>query len=326
MNEKTLEPVSLSFEDAALVQTLIGPQGSHLELIGRKTGTRIEVRGSTLTLFGDDPEGTGVAKSCLRQMYELLRSGHKLHPQDVDCALRVLGREPGADLKRFFKENVYVVSPRRTISPRTLSQRDYLHAIRSNDLSFGIGPAGTGKTYLAVAMAVSEFLQKKVKRVVLTRPAVEAGERLGFLPGDMVEKVNPYLRPLYDALYDMLDFNRVQDMLKTGEIEIAPLAFMRGRTLNNAFVILDEAQNTTPEQMKMFLTRLGFGSRAVVTGDVTQIDLPGTTRSGLGEARKILAGVRGIGMITFDEEDVIRHPLVGRIVQAYERYGAGEKA
>jgi len=324
MSETNRAPISLRFEDTSLVQTLIGPQGSHLELIGRKTGTRIEVQGSTLTLFGPDPEGTGTAESCLRQMYELLRSGHKLHPQDVDFALRVLDREPGADLKRFFKENLYVVSPRKTISPKTLNQRDYLHAIRNNDLAFGIGPAGTGKTYLAVAMAVSEFLQKKVKRVVLTRPAVEAGERLGFLPGDLIEKVNPYLRPLYDALYDMLDFDRVQEMLKAGTIEIAPLAFMRGRTLNNAFVILDEAQNTTPEQMKMFLTRLGFGSRAVVTGDVTQIDLPGKAPSGLVQARKILAGVQGIGMVQFDDEDVIRHPLVGRIVQAYERHGSGE--
>jgi phosphate starvation-inducible PhoH-like protein len=323
MSETNQTPAILEFEDGSVVQTLAGPHGAHLEVIGQKTGTRIEVRGSVLTLHGGD---LGMAESCLRQLYDLVRLGHRLHPRDVDCALHVLARDPGADLNRFFKENLYVISPRKTISPKTLNQRDYLHAIRSHDLSFGIGPAGTGKTYLAVAMAVSEFLQKKVKRVVLTRPAVEAGERLGFLPGDLAEKVNPYLRPLYDALNDMLDFNRVQDMLQVGEIEVAPLAFMRGRTLNNAFVILDEAQNTTPEQMKMFLTRLGFGSRAVVTGDVTQIDLPGKAPSGLVQARTILSGVRGIGMVEFDEDDVIRHPLVGRIVQAYERHEAKRRA
>jgi phosphate starvation-inducible protein PhoH and related proteins len=201
-----------------------------------------------------------------------------------------------------------------------LGQRDYLLAIANNDMVFGIGPAGTGKTYLAVAMAISSLLQKRVKRLVLARPAVEAGEKLGFLPGDLMEKVNPYLRPLYDALHDMLDFKRVQEMIETGVIEVAPLAFMRGRTLNNSFIILDEAQNTTPEQMKMFLTRMGFGSKAVVTGDITQIDLPGSTKSGLVQASKILRGVEGVSFISFTDADVIRHPLVGRIVLAYERH------
>jgi phosphate starvation-inducible PhoH-like protein len=238
----------------------------------------------------------------------------------VDCAWRILLREPGSDIRRIFQDTVYVASPKKTIAPKTISQRDYLAAIRENDLVFAIGPAGTGKTYLAVALAVSALMRREVKRIVLARPAVEAGEKLGFLPGDLAEKVNPYLRPLYDALNDMLDFARVQEMLQTGIIEVAPLAFMRGRTLNDAFVILDEAQNTTPEQMKMFLTRLGFGSRCVVTGDVTQIDLPTHSKSGLVEARGILDGVEGIRFVQFHEEDVVRHPLVGRIVQAYDRH------
>ena len=201
-----------------------------------------------------------------------------------------------------------------------MTQREYLHSLRELDLTLGIGPAGTGKTYLAVAVGVSLFLQKKVKRLILTRPAVEAGEKLGFLPGDLVEKINPYLRPLYDALHDMLDYTKVQEMIGTGAIEIAPLAFMRGRTLNNAFVILDEAQNTSPEQMKMFLTRLGYGSRAVVTGDITQIDLPGHIGSGLVQAMEVLKDVQGVAMIHFTEADVIRHPLVGRIVRAYDQH------
>jgi len=205
------------------------------------------------------------------------------------------------------------------VVPRTATQREYLAAIRRHDLVFGIGPAGTGKTYLAVAMGVGLLLERRVKRLILTRPAVEAGEKLGFLPGDMVEKVNPYLRPLYDALNDMLDFRKVREMLDTGVIEVAPLAFMRGRTLNDALIILDEAQNTTPEQMKMFLTRLGLSSKAVVTGDVTQIDLPPRSMSGLIEARRVLQNVRGIAFVSFSDADVIRHPLVGRIVQAYER-------
>lgn len=325
--EKVLSPTKLEFDDGRMAGELFGPQNQHLKLLGERLGVRIDSRGSAVTIHGpeDGEERECLAAQVLSQLYAMIRKGRSVHPQDVDFACRILERTPSADVDEVFKCDVYATSGKRTVSPKSVNQREYLDAIREADLTFGIGPAGTGKTYLAVAMAVSEFLQKKVKRVVLTRPAVEAGERLGFLPGDLAEKVNPYLRPLYDALYDMLDFNRVQDMLQTGEIEIAPLAFMRGRTLNNAFVILDEAQNTTPEQMKMFLTRLGFGSRAVVTGDVTQIDLPGKAPSGLVQARKILSGVRGIGMVEFDEEDVIRHPLVGRIVQAYERHGSGNE-
>ncbi len=309
----------LEFSDSDLANKLFGPQGGNLTLLMEKAGVRIETRGSMATIVGES-HSVDIAASVLTQLYGLIKEGRHVHPQDVDCAWRILLREPAAEVRRIFQDTVYVASPKKTIAPKTLSQRDYLAAIRENDLVFAIGPAGTGKTYLAVALAVSALMRREVKRIVLARPAVEAGEKLGFLPGDLAEKVNPYLRPLYDALHDMLDFARVQDMLQTGVIEVAPLAFMRGRTLNDAFVILDEAQNTTPEQMKMFLTRLGFGSRCVVTGDVTQIDLPTQTKSGLVEARGILDGVQGIRFVQFHEEDVIRHPLVGRIVHAYERH------
>ncbi|MDP3427362.1 MAG: PhoH family protein [Humidesulfovibrio sp.] len=314
----------LEFKDSELANKLFGPQAGNLAMLAEKTGVAVDTRGSTATLTGA-PEAVDLAASVLTQLYGLIQEGKAVHPQDVDCACRILLREPGADIRRIFLDTVYVASPRKTIAAKTISQRDYLMSIRENYLVFAVGPAGTGKTYLAVALAVSALMKREVKRIILARPAVEAGEKLGFLPGDLAEKVNPYLRPLYDALHDMLDFARVQDMLATGVIEVAPLAFMRGRTLNDAFVILDEAQNTTPEQMKMFLTRLGFGSRCVVTGDVTQIDLPTQTRSGLVEARGILAGVKGIGFVAFHEEDVIRHPLVGRIVQAYERHDQGRR-
>ena len=316
--------IPLTFEDIASARELFGPQEKNLRYIMTKTGVDIQTRSSSVFLSCEDEDQTELVRSCLTQLYEVVRSGHRIYSHDVDSALRVLAREPKTSLLAFFRDNHFVVSPKKTISPRTITQREYLSSIRKNDLTFGIGPAGTGKTYLAVAVAVSAFLKKEVKRVVLTRPAVEAGEKLGFLPGDLVEKITPYLRPLYDALHDMLEFERVQEMLETGLIEVAPLAFMRGRTLNNAFVILDEAQNTTPEQMKMFLTRLGFGSRAVVTGDVTQIDLPGRAPSGLVQAADILQNIEGIDFVHFQKEDVIRHPLVGRIVQAYERFSKAE--
>jgi phosphate starvation-inducible PhoH-like protein len=231
-----------------------------------------------------------------------------------------MARNPQADLGRLFAEQHFAVSPKKTITPRSVAQSDYLQAIRKKELVFGIGPAGTGKTYLAVAMAVAHLLEGKVERLILTRPALEAGEKLGFLPGDLAEKINPYLRPLYDALHEMLDFRRVQDMLENGVIEVAPLAFMRGRTLNRSFVILDEAQNTTPEQMKMFLTRIGFGSKAVVTGDITQIDLPSRVGSGLVQAQNVLREIPEIHFGYFSEQDVMRHELVGKIVQAYTRH------
>lgn len=312
--------LKLEFQDSEQARKLFGPHNAHLSLLSEMSGVAADSCGTTVTLRGADPAALDQAANCLAQLYGLLQGDQPLFLQDVEHAWRILCREPKADIRSIFKDVVYAVSPRRTITPRTVSQRTYLQAIRGNDLVFGIGPAGTGKTYLAMAMAVAALTRKEAKRLVLTRPAVEAGEKLGFLPGDMAEKVNPYLRPLYDALHDMLDFRKVQEMLETGVIEVAPLAFMRGRTLNDAFIILDEAQNTTPEQMKMFLTRLGFGSKAVVTGDITQIDLPIHSKSGLVQAEKILSSVSGLCFVHFHDEDVIRHPLVGRIVHAYERF------
>ena len=322
------EPIirKLEFEDGHAASRLFGPQGSHLKLLAEKSGVRVEQRGYSVTVLAADPDAepeADLVANVLTQLYELIKSGTNVYESDVDAAYRILLREPGTSLRKIFQDTIYAASPKKTISPKTLGQHAYLQAIRENDLVFGIGPAGTGKTYLAVAMAVAALSRREVKRIILTRPAVEAGEKLGFLPGDLAEKINPYLRPLYDALHDMLDFRKVQELLETDVIEIAPLAFMRGRTLNDAFVILDEAQNTTPEQMKMFLTRLGFGSKAVVTGDVTQVDLPQHQESGLMHTRRILEGVEGLAFVDFREDDVIRHPLVGRIVRAYDRHDSG---
>jgi phosphate starvation-inducible PhoH-like protein len=310
----------LEFDDSGLARDLFGPHNANLAFISEKTGALLNSRGNTLTVRAESRELLDQVAEVLTQLYGLLKKGVPVYPRDIEPALSHLAKSPGGKISQLFEDEIFVVSPKKTITPRTFTQREYLGAIRDKDLIFGVGPAGTGKTYLAVAMAVSDLLARRVKRLVLTRPAVEAGEKLGFLPGDMVEKVNPYLRPLYDALHDMLDFHRVREMLDEGVIEVAPLAFMRGRTLNEAFIILDEAQNTTPEQMMMFLTRFGFGSKAVVTGDITQIDLPKGAASGLIQAREILSGVPGLRFINFKEEDVIRHPLVGRIVQAYERF------
>ena len=323
----TLPTTKLEFDDGRMASQLFGPHGNHLKLLGERIGARIESRGNSVVInIPDGEEDKGdLAAQVLTQLYAMIKRGKKVHPQDVDFACRILERQPSADVGEVFNGDAYATSGRRSISPKSLNQREYLDAIREADMTFGIGPAGTGKTYLAVAMAVGALSRREVKRIVLTRPAVEAGEKLGFLPGDLADKINPYLRPLYDALHDMLDFTKVQDYQESGVIEVAPLAFMRGRTLNDAFIILDEAQNTTPEQMKMFLTRLGFGSKAVVTGDITQIDLPVNQKSGLLHARRILDGVKGVRFITFDEKDVIRHPLVGRIVRAYEAVeGNGE--
>jgi phosphate starvation-inducible PhoH-like protein len=260
------------------------------------------------------------ASRLLLELSRLLERGYRLRSEDVATAIRVLQENPAAALGDFFSAESGVVGSRRTVSPRSLNQQAYVKAMNEHDMVIAVGPAGTGKTYLAVAIAATALVEKQVKRLVLARPAVEAGEKLGFLPGDLAEKVNPYLRPLYDALYDMLGYEKVGRMLERGQIEVAPLAFMRGRTLNDAFVILDEAQNTTTEQMKMFLTRIGYNSKAVVTGDITQIDLPRSTTSGLREAIEVLAGVEGIKFIQFDEHDVVRHPLVQKIVSAYDRW------
>lgn len=318
-----MEQQILTFENADYARELFGPSNAHLASVAKMVDVRLESRGCELSIMGQDPAMVALVSRFFVQAYELIRTGYRLFCRDIEQGLRILLCDPSASLETYYRQASFSVSPRKTVCPKTVRQREYVHALREVDLTLGIGPAGTGKTYLAVAVAVSFFLQKKVKRLILTRPAVEAGEKLGFLPGDLVEKVNPYLRPLYDALHDMFEPSRVQEMIAAETIEIAPLAFMRGRTLNNAFIILDEAQNTSPEQMKMFLTRLGYGSRAVVTGDVTQIDLPAHMPSGLVQAMEVLVDVPGVSMVHFTEEDVIRHPLVGRIVKAYERHQRG---
>lgn len=316
----------LEFDDASLASALFGPHNAHLTALNRLSCARIDSCGSTLTVHCADPQIRSRLCNLFTQCYALLRRGYALTQQELLQAYTMLREDPGLELAAVYKDTVFLQSVRKSVISRNLAQKRYLYAMRGSEMVFAIGPAGTGKTYLAVAMAVSMLLQNRVKRIVLTRPAVEAGERLGFLPGDLAEKVNPYLRPLYDALHDMLPQPKVASMLETGLIEVAPLAFMRGRTLNDAFIILDEAQNTTREQMKMFLTRLGTDSRAVITGDITQIDLPAqtgrdaATRSGLVGAMQILTQTRGIAFIHFTEQDVVRHPLVSAIISAYDKY------
>jgi phosphate starvation-inducible PhoH-like protein len=299
------------------MRTLCGEHDTHLRLIEQKTGISIKARGNVFVLQGGSWE-IDLAEKVLNQLYELLKADYPLYVSDVDYAVRILSGDPTVDLKRIFRDQVFISSKKKVITPKTVNQKHYIDSIRKFDIVFGIGPAGTGKTYLAMAMAISSLIKKEVNRVVLARPAVEAGEHLGFLPGDLYEKVNPYLRPLYDALHDMMDFERGSRLIQQGIIEVAPLAFMRGRTLNDSFVILDEAQNATSEQMKMFLTRLGFSSKAVITGDITQTDLPNGKTSGLIEAGRILIGIKGISFTHFSKVDVIRHPLVQEIIEAYE--------
>jgi phosphate starvation-inducible PhoH-like protein len=265
------------------------------------------------------------AERVLEQLGALMRGGYKLGKGDVKTAAQLVAQDESVELTEYFLRGGPRTAGRRQVLPKSVNQRRYLDSIEGNDIVFGIGPAGTGKTYLAMAQAVSYLLAKRVNRIILARPAVEAGEKLGFLPGDLQEKVNPYLRPLYDALYDMLDVERAERLIERGTVEVAPIAFMRGRTLNDAFVILDEAQNTTSEQMKMFLTRLGFGSKAVITGDITQIDLPTGRTSGLVEAMKVVGNIEGIAFIRFDDKDVVRHQLVQQIVKAYESYGGSRQ-
>lgn len=308
----------LNFPDPGLMAMLCGEHNSHLRILEKKIGLTLNVRGNDVSLHGGDWE-IELAENVLNQLYGLLGANYPVYANDVEFAVRILSADRSADLKKIFMDKVYVASNKTTIAPKSINQKAYIDSIRRFDIVFGIGPAGTGKTYLAMAMAVSYLVKKEVKRIVLTRPAVEAGEHLGFLPGDLYEKVNPYLRPLYDALHDMMDFEDASRLIQRGVIEVAPLAFMRGRTLNDSFVILDEAQNATTEQMKMFLTRLGFSSKAVITGDVTQTDLPEGKVSGLIEARNILEGIQGIRFIYFSREDVVRHPLVQEIIDAYEQ-------
>ena len=296
---------------------LFGIADENLRAIEEAFEVRLAARGNEIQVVGEG-SAENAARRLLDGLSKLLAAGYPLRSSDVATAIRVAREDPGASIPEFFLESPFGPSLKSTVTARNIKQRLYVQTIDRHDLVFAIGPAGTGKTYLAVAMAAAALLDKKAKRIVLARPAVEAGERLGFLPGDMVEKVNPYLRPLYDALYDILGYEKTAKLLERGIIEVAPIAFMRGRTLNDAFIILDEAQNTTSEQMRMFLTRIGFGSKAVVTGDVTQVDLPQGKTSGLREAQQLLSRVEGIRFVLFDERDVVRHPLVQSIIAAYD--------
>jgi phosphate starvation-inducible PhoH-like protein len=310
----------------AAVSTLFGAYDDNLRQLESLLNVRIRTQGHDLMVEGDAADTAKVAR-LVAQLGELIDAGHSISNRDVKTAAQLVTEDGDVDLRdHFLKDGQLRTAGKRRIAGKSANQRRYLEAIDQYDIVFGIGPAGTGKTYLAMAQAVSYLLAKKVSRIILARPAVEAGEKLGFLPGDLQEKVNPYLRPLYDALYDMLDVEKAEKYLERGAIEVAPLAFMRGRTLNDAFVILDEAQNTTTEQMKMFLTRLGFGSKAVVTGDVTQIDLPGGRTSGLVQAMEVVGRIEGIAFVYFDERDVVRHKLVQAIVKAYDVYGSGPSA
>lgn len=295
---------------------LTGPGGSNLRVLEAELGASMGLRGSTIHVQGPNRQ-VELVERVLHELIDALQV-RELSPVEMARAARTLSAHPQIRLRALLDDVVLTTSSRRIVSPKGVTQQNYVQAIRSHDIVFGIGPAGTGKTYLAMAMAVRALQERQVKRIILTRPAVEAGERLGFLPGDLAEKINPYLRPLYDALHDMMEPGRVAALIERGTIEVAPLAFMRGRTLNDSFVVLDEAQNTTAEQMKMFLTRLGFDSKTVITGDVTQVDLPGGARSGLRHAVQVLSKIEGIEFVNFSHADVVRHPLVQRIIQAYD--------
>jgi phosphate starvation-inducible protein PhoH and related proteins len=304
------------------VETLFGSYDENIKHLEALFNVRIRTQGHELLVEGQAADLERVDR-VVGQLSALMKDGYKLSNADVKTASDLVAQDESIDLREHFLKGSLTTAGRRRVAPKTVNQRRYLDAIEQHDIVFGIGPAGTGKTYLAMAQAVAFLVAKKVSRIILARPAVEAGEKLGFLPGDLQEKVNPYLRPLYDALYDMLDTERVARYIERGTIEIAPIAFMRGRTLNDSFVILDEAQNTTSEQMKMFLTRLGFGAKAVITGDVTQIDLPAGRTSGLVEAMKVVSHIEGLAFVHFDDRDVVRHKLVQQIVKAYEAFSSG---
>ena len=308
----------LRLEDNQIAKTLLGENDKHLRYIEYVLNLAAHARGNEITLVGADAD-VALGRTLIMQLYDLVKRGISISMQDVEAATNFLKADATVELREVFLDSVIVTSGRRRVVPKSPAQKKYVDTILNHDIVFGIGPAGTGKTYLAMAMAVATLSKREVSRVVLARPAVEAGEKLGFLPGDLAEKVNPYLRPLYDALHDMMNFEKAAKLVESGVIEVAPLAFMRGRTLNDAFVILDEAQNTTSEQMKMFLTRLGYNSKVVITGDVTQVDLPEGKMSGLIEASKILSPVEGIKFVYFSEKDVVRHRLVQDIIRAYDR-------
>ena len=313
--------VKLDLRDSKRAMQLFGSHNRNLKKIADTLGVNLNARGSTVFIQGE-PIDVDLTKNLLEQLYGLLLENYPIHVNDIDFAINALRGDHRMQLKDLFLEAVYIKSKKSIITPKSPAQKEYIDAIRTYDIVFGIGPAGTGKTYLAMAMAVESLFKGRVSRIILTRPAVEAGEALGFLPGDLAEKVDPYLRPLYDALHDMMRFEKVSALMHQGVIEVAPIAFMRGRTLNDSFVILDEAQNTTSEQMKMFLTRIGFNSKAVITGDITQIDLPGEKSSGLIEAKDILRDIKGLRFVFFSKADVVRHKLVQAIIQAYEELEA----
>ena len=315
---KSITAEKISFADHNLLKNLCGEHDKHLKLIENLEPVKVKAWGNNITISGQNANVRKIS-TMLQQLYSIMEKGWHIHSSDIDYAHRILSEDVTFELARIFLDTVFISSKKRIITPKSIAQRLYIEYMRNFDMVFAIGPAGTGKTYLAMAMAVSYLLERKVQRIIMARPAVEAGERLGFLPGDLAEKVNPYLRPLYDALYDMIDMERATAFINKGLIEVAPLAFMRGRTLNDSFVILDEAQNTTSEQMKMFLTRLGFGSRAIITGDITQVDLPQEKVSGLIEAEHILKKIERIRFVHFSEIDVVRHPLVQDVIKAYAR-------
>ena len=306
----------IELDDSSVVKILYGELNTNLKDIENLYNIKVHSRGTKLVLKGKE-EDLQKAETLIHSVYELVKKGYVPDPGDLELASRVL-TESTTSLEEIFLDTVCISIRKKIITPKSINQKVYIEAIRKNDIVFGIGPAGTGKTYLAMSMAVAAFLNKNVNRIVLARPAVEAGEKLGFLPGDLYQKVDPYLRPLFDALYEMMDYEKASRLIEKGVIEIVPLAFMRGRTLNDAFVILDEAQNTTSTQMKMFLTRLGFSSKAVITGDITQIDLDENDKSGLIDAKNILRDINGIEFVYFSKTDVVRHPLVKKIIEAYE--------
>jgi phosphate starvation-inducible PhoH-like protein len=317
LEEKTEEEhLKLSFEDMNTARNLFGPRDENIKYLKKYFNVRASIRGNHLTIIGSKAEIENTGK-VLKELHSIVKRGFVINPSDIDHTVRYIAHTHNS-MDELHKDQIFIPPSKKVVTPKTKNEKAYTDAIKSHDMVIGIGPAGTGKTYLAMAMALSSFYKKEVSRIVLTRPAIEAGEKLGYLPGTLYEKVNPYLRPLYDALYDMVDMERGTRLVEKGIIEIAPLAFMRGRTLNDAFIILDEAQNTSPEQMKMFLTRLGFSSKTVITGDITQIDLPDKRSSGLIETQSILKGIKGIKFVYFSEKDVVRHPLVQKIIKAYE--------
>ena len=321
MSEATTVTRRISLAPDVELLPLLGRNDDHLKTLESELDVRIVARGHDIMVKGDERQ-VKTAERALVQLAELVRSGAPVRQAEVRAALRMLAGDEDADLKSVFADAIAVPSRKKWIAPKTPGQKQYVEAMRQHDMVFAIGPAGTGKSFLAVAMAVQALMKREIGRIVLTRPAVEAGERLGFLPGDLYEKVHPYLRPLYDALYDMLESEKVASLMEKGAIEIAPLAYMRGRTLNDAFIILDEAQNSTSEQMKMFLTRLGFNSKMVITGDITQVDLPASRNSGLIEVRTVLQDVPGIRFVYFTDQDVVRHRLVSAIIRAYDAHDA----